>query len=82
MRNCEHAASGCNAPQGECLGLCMPLSSQVAAELEVAHGGKVVKEVWPHGRGIEIVFSDNSSLTVPAGFVFHDVPQVTGRKVK
>lgn len=77
-------ASGCNYPQGECLGACSvaaPVSS-LAARLETAHKGKTIKEIWPSGHGLEIVFNDDSSLTILPPFAFKSAPAASIRRLK
>ena len=67
---CQHATSGCNAPEGECLGLCQ---KKIAAGLEAQCAGKVLKEIWSHGGGFELVFGDGTAVTLPGA----QVPPVT-----
>lgn len=76
---CEHAASGCNSPEGECLGVCQNLT---AARLERAYKGEVVKEVWLNGHGLEIVFSDGSSLLIAPPFAFKPAPAAKSGEVE
>lgn len=59
---CQHAESGCNAPEGECRGLCQKKS---AAALEAQCAGKVLKEIWGNGAGFDLVFGDGSTVTLP-----------------
>lgn len=74
---CTHAAGGCNYPEGECSGRCLNVaSSSVAAKLEEAHKGKTIKEIWPNGHGLEIVFTDDSSLIIVPPFAFKPAPSV------
>lgn len=72
--SCSQASSGCNFPEGDCLGVCRPEGMgsppTVAASLESRIKGKCIKEVWPHGPGVEIVFTDDSHLLITAPFAF------------
>ena len=69
---CRHANGGCNYPEGECVGFCM--NARLAASLEDTHSGKSIKEIWPNGQGLEIVFNDESSLLISHPFAFKPAP--------
>lgn len=62
---CNHAAGGCNYPEGECSGACVKNNPRPRhAALEALHMGKTIKEIWPHDSGVEIVFTDDTTLVM------------------
>lgn len=64
---CPHAASGCNWPEGECIGLCTPVQ---------LHDDREEPAPWPHGP-FDLVSASGKLLGDPCSCGCNEIPTST-----